>query len=120
MVAVIAIVLGIAVILLVALPWLLKGVADMEKDIEDHLLDPSTQKVSYLVPDGVDAAVLTTALGSAGYSSALALVQGDEHLLVECHPDERERVREVLATISRSAYAASGLTVGAVTFDDEP
>jgi len=119
MVATIAIVLGGVVILLVVIPWFLKAVADTEKDIEDHLLDPGTPTVAFVVPDGVDAAVVSTALEGAGFSSALDLVGGEERLLIECHSGERERVRSVIAGIEQSAYAASGLTIGAVTFRDE-
>jgi hypothetical protein len=119
MVAVVAIVLGTTVILLVAIPWLLKAVADTEKDVEDHLHDPSTPTVAFVVPDGVDPAVVSNALGGAGFSSALDLARGEERLLIECHAGERERVRGVIAGIERSAYATSGLTIGAVIFRDE-
>jgi len=119
MVATIAIVVGGAVILLVVIPWFLKAVADTEKGIEDHLLDPRTSKVAFVVPDGVDAAVVSTALEGAGFSSALDIVRGEERLLIECEASERERVREVIAGIEHRAYDASGLTIGAVTFRDE-
>lgn len=119
MVATIAIVLGGVVILLVAVPWLLKAVADTEKGIEDHLLDPGTSKVAFVVPDGVDASVVSSALDGAGFASALDIVGGEERLLIECQASERERVREVIAAIEHRAYDASGLTIGAVTFRDE-
>jgi hypothetical protein len=119
MVATIAIVLGGAVILMVVVPWLLKGVAEMEKDIEDHMLDPGTPKVVYVVPDGIDAAVVRTALDLAGFSSQLDIVGGEERLLIECQELDRERVREVIADGVQSAYARSGLTIGAVTFRDD-
>jgi hypothetical protein len=119
MVATIAIVLGGAVILMVVVPWLLKGVAEMEKGIEDHMLDPGTPKVVYVVPDGIDAAVVRTALDLAGFSSQLDIVGGEERLLIECQELDRERVREVIADGVQSAYARSGLTIGAVTFRDD-
>jgi hypothetical protein len=76
-------------------------------------------KVVYVVPDGIDAAVVRTALDIAGFSSTLDIVGGEERLLIECPPDERERVREVIATGVQSAYARSGLTIGAVTFRED-
>ncbi len=91
----------------------------MEKDIESRLLDTRTPKVAYLVPDGVDAAVLSTALASAGFPHALEIVGGDEYLTVECEPRDRERVRDVIAQVNQHHYAASGLTLGTVRFVDE-
>lgn len=76
-------------------------------------------KVAYVVPDGVDAAVVRTALDGAGFSSALDIVGGEERLLFECQAVERERAREVIEGGLQSAYARSGLTIGAVTFRDE-
>lgn len=119
MVAAIAIVLGITVILMVAIPWLFKAVANMDKEVEDHLHDPGTPKVTYTVPNGVDAAVLRNALTGEGFPSALELDHGDELLLIECHTGERERVREALESVNQRAYAAAGLRIGAVTFADE-
>lgn len=119
MVAVIAIVVGITVILLFAVPWLVKAVSDMEQGAEDHLHDPATQKVSYEVPNGVDAAVLSTAVEAAGFASALDLAAGEERLLIECHTGERERLREVIARVNEQQYAPAGLTTRAVRFTDE-
>ena len=76
-------------------------------------------QVSYVVPDGIDAAVVRTALDMAGFSSALDIVGGEERLLIECQAGERERVREVIAGCMQSAYARSGLTIGAVAFRDD-
>lgn len=76
-------------------------------------------KVVYVVPDGVDAAVVRTALDRAGFSSTLDIVGGEERLLIECPVVERERAREVISGGMQSAYARSGLTIGAVTFRDE-
>jgi hypothetical protein len=76
-------------------------------------------KVAYVVPDGIDAAVVRTALDMAGFSAALDIVGGEERLLIECQAGERERVREVIAGGVQSAYARSGLTIGAVTFRDD-
>lgn len=120
MVAAIAIVLAIVVILLVVIPWLLKATYDIEKDIEDHILDPGTPKVAYLVPNGVDAAIVSNALTAAGFISAIQLVAGEERLLVEAGPGDRERVRAVIESVNNDVYATSGLTIGAVVFADEP
>ena len=76
-------------------------------------------RVAYVVPDGIDAAVVRTALDMAGFSAALDIVGGEERLLIECQAGERERVREVIAGGVQSAYARSGLTIGAVTFRDD-
>ena len=119
MVAAIAIVVGIILILLVVGPWLFKAVTDIERDIEEHLLDPRTPKVVYDVPNGVDAAVLSTALEHAGFPCAIEFVRGEEMLLVECHDSERERVRMVLDDANHKAYAASGLSIGTVRITDE-
>ena len=76
-------------------------------------------RVVYVVPDGVDAAVVETALDIAGFSSKLDIVGGEERLLIECQEWDRERVREVIAGGLQSAYARSGLRLGAVTFRDD-
>ena len=119
MVAAIAIILGITVVVLVTVPWLARAVVNMDKNDEDHVLDPETPKVSYTVPNGVDAAVLRTALTGAGFPAVLELVAGDERLLIECHPGDRERVRETLEEVNRRTYVAAGLPVDAVVFTDE-
>ncbi len=76
-------------------------------------------KVVYVVPDGIDAAVVKTALDLAGFSSALDIVGGEERLIIECPADERERVRGVIASGVEAAYARSGLMIGTVTFREE-
>jgi hypothetical protein len=119
MVAVIAIVVAITVILLLGIPWLLKATVDMEKDSHDHLLDPGTAKVAYSVPSGVDAAVVCTALTAAGFKTTVSLVGGDELVLVEIHPGDRERVRSAIEGIFQREYGTSGLTLEAVAFADE-
>lgn len=84
-----------------------------------HPDEEAVMKVVYVVPDGIDAAVVRTALDIAGFPSALDIVGGEERLLIECQAAERERVREVIAGGVQSAYARSGLTIGAVAFRDE-
>ena len=119
MVAVIAIVLGMTVILMLGIPWLLKATVDMERDSQDHLLDPDVPQVAYLVPNGIDAAVVCTALDTAGFTTTVNLVAGDEFVLVETRPDERERAWGVIEGATQQAYGASGLRLDAVTFADE-
>jgi len=87
--------------------------------VDKHPYKEADMKVSYVVPDGIDAAVVRTALDMAGFSSALDIVGGEERLLIECQAGERERVREVIAGCMQSAYARSGLTIGAVAFRDD-
>jgi len=87
--------------------------------VDTHPYEEADMQVSYVVPDGIDAAVVRTALDMAGFSSALDIVGGEERLLIECQAGERERVREVIAGCMQSAYARSGLTIGAVTFRDD-
>lgn len=118
MIAVIAIGVGITVILMLGIPWLLKASVDMEKRDHDHLLDPDTPKIAYLVPDGVDASVVLTALRGAGFYAAVDLVGPDELVLVDAQPGEREDVRGAIASISQQ-YAAAGLRLDGVTFADE-
>ena len=119
MVATIAVVLGVVVIGLVVVPWLMKAVADMDKAEETHLHDPETPTISYEVPNGVDAAVLCTALDEAGHSSVLEFVRGEERLLIESRPAERESIRRVLADATERAYGTQGMVVGAVRVTDE-
>jgi len=117
MVAVIAIVVVIMVILLLGIPWALKSTVDMEKDSHDHLLDPDTPKVAYSVPNGIDAAIVCSALKAAGFTTTVSLVGGDELVLVESPPGEREHVRGVITSITEREYG--GLKLHAVTFADE-
>lgn len=117
MVAVIAIVVVIMVILLIGVPWALKSTVDMEKDSHDHLLDPDTPKVEYSVPNGIDAAVICSALNAEGFTTGVSLVAGDELVLVESPPGEREHVRDVITSVTHREYG--GLKLHAVTFADE-
>jgi hypothetical protein len=90
---------------------------DAEK--ESLLRAPQTHTVTYLVPEGVDAAVLLAALSHAGIAATTDLSGGDERLLIKCEADERTQVRQVIEAAERASLAELDLRVPPVTFDDE-
>lgn len=67
-----------------------------EAKIEARLRAPDAHKVAYVVPEGVDPAVLRGALNHAGFVVVMDDVGGTERLLVECEPRDHDRVREVI------------------------
>ena len=85
-----------------------------EEQVEERLRAPQTHKVSYLVPEGEDPAVLRGALARAGFVTAMD-TSGDERLFVECEETERHRVREVIEEVERG----SSSTAARVLFEDE-
>lgn len=67
--------------------------------LEAQLHDPAVPTVRYLVPDGVDPAVVGGALAAHGFRNVLELDYGEEELLIACTADEREHARAVIEEI---------------------
>jgi hypothetical protein len=84
-----------------------------------RLHDPAVDHVVYDVPEGVDPAVLQATLHHDGFTSVAEQDRGQEHLLVECGPKDRARVRRLIQTTTESRYGGLGLRDGAVLFVDE-
>ena len=85
---------------------------------EAHLRDPATHTVAYAVPNGVDPAMITSALGRAGLDCGVDRVGMVECVRIECKEWQREDVRGVLEAIPMSAYDGSQLRAR-VVFEDE-
>lgn len=90
-----------------------------EAKTEARLREPGAHKVTYAVPTGQDPAVLVAALSRAGFTSVGDLEHGAELLLVECEPEDRAQVRDVLEHVSRTGFDGAPMRVGHVTFEDE-
>lgn len=90
-----------------------------EARTEARLRDPGTHKVSYVVPNGQDVAVLVAALAQEGFTSVGDLEGGTELLLVECEPQERTQVRGIIEHVSRTGFDGAPMQVGPVAFEDE-
>ena len=90
------------------------------EDADVHLHDPDTPTVLYPVPPGVDGVALTGALNVAGFESTVDLSPtGTELVRVECTPDQRERVREVIAHVHVGDGPDVETAYGKVSFVDE-
>lgn len=86
--------------------------------LEAQLHDPAVPTVRYLVPDGVDPAVVGGALAAHGFRNVLELDYGEEELLIACTADERERARAVIEQIE-DEVCQPDIPVPAVRFMDE-
>lgn len=119
MIPAIGIVIVIAVILALAVPWILKAEVDTVRSAEQHILDPATPTVAYPLPNGVDVALLAGAVAASGHAQAVGSVDGRECLLVECQEGQREEIRSVLDRATKERYGGAGLKLGSVVFADE-
>ena len=86
--------------------------------LEEKLHEPDVPTVRFVVPDGVDPAVVGGGLSSAGFTNVLEIEYGEEELLIECPPSEREHARAVIAEIE-GRMCQPGLPVPPVRFMDE-
>lgn len=86
--------------------------------LEAQLHDPAVPTVRYLVPDGVDPAVVGGALAAHGFRNVLELDYGEEELLIACPPDERDHARAVIEQIE-CEVCQPDIPVPPVRFMDE-
>ena len=110
-------VVGIAVLLAVVSVGIGRWSAnEARKDAALH--GPDAHTVTYVVPDGEDPVGVIAALTHAGFTSVEDHSGVHDRVLVECDPDDRERVRDVIAHVQHHRY--DGVTVaGRVVFEDE-
>jgi hypothetical protein len=80
-----------AIVLAVFRSWTLD-----EGRTESWLRSPETHKLTYVVPDGVDAAHVMAALAHAGFTCVVAVERGTEELLIACEDAEHWQVQDVL------------------------
>ena len=90
-----------------------------EADTERALLSPEAHTVSWVVPDGEDPALVRTHLAHAGFTSVLDH-SGDQRLVVQCAPADRERVREIIAHTEHATFDGHALRPSQLRFDDDP
>lgn len=86
---------------------------------ESRIRSPGTPTVSYPVPNGVDPVAIGTALKIAGFESIPERVGDDECLRIECAPEDREKVREVIAAVHVTTYDGADLPLDHPVFEDE-
>ena len=86
---------------------------------EAHLRDPGTHTVAYAIPNGVDPALIESALARVGLDSGVDRVGMVECVRIECNESQREQVRGVLEGIAMHAYDGSQLHGRHVVFEDE-
>lgn len=86
---------------------------------ESRLRNPQTPTVAYAIPNGVDPVAVGTALKMAGFESIPDQVGDAECLRIECAPEDREKVREVIAGVHVTTYDGSDLQLDHAVFEDE-
>lgn len=107
---------GAAFATLLLVRWFLRG----QGQTGARLHDPGVPTVVHTVPLGVDAAKLEAALGHAGFTSMVEAGARSEQLVIECAPEDRERVRGIIDEVYAKEYGAgAGLHLGPATFLDE-
>lgn len=114
MIVVVLAVLG----LLVALGMAVGQQQRRTRALEAQLHDPAVPTVRYLVPDGIDPAVVGGALAAHGFRNVMELDYGEEELLIACAPEEREHARAVIEEIE-CEVCQPDIAVPAVRFMDE-
>lgn len=98
----------------------LRSLVQAESRLEAHLQNPQTHTVAYAVPIGVDPVIIRVELTRAGYHTGIGCVGDKECLRIECEPQQRERVRNVIEGVDMgSPDDLSALKVGHVLFEDE-
>ncbi len=119
MAAAVILMVVLGVVVLVGTNLYLRSWVRTESSAEAHLHDPRTHTLAYVLPNGVDPAVIKFELGRAGLETGAGHVGGDECLLVECEPAQRERVRALIQHAQAVRYAGSALKLDQVVFEDE-
>jgi hypothetical protein len=90
-----------------------------EAETEQALLAPDAHTVAWVVPEGEDSATVRTHLSHAGFTSVLDR-SGDQRLVVECEPGDREMVRDIIAHAAHSTFDGRALQPSQLRFDDDP
>ena len=90
-----------------------------EVDNERALLSPGAHTVAWVVPEGEDPALVRTHLSHAGFTSVLDH-SGDQRLVVECEPGDRELVRDIIAHAAHTTFDGQTLQPSQLRFDDDP
>lgn len=90
-----------------------------EVEVEQALLSPEAHTVAWVVPEGEDPALVRTHLLHAGFTSVLDH-SGDQRLVVECEPDDRELVRDIIAHAAHTTFDGRALQPSQLRFDDDP
>ncbi|MGZ4428479.1 MAG: hypothetical protein ACXVXC_04560 [Nocardioidaceae bacterium] len=109
---------GLIVVALIVLLGLRRWTFD-EARTENRLRQPGAHTLTYIVPEGQDAAVLVAALVHAGYTSVTDVYGGFERLLVACEEKDRAQVRSILEHVDRAGFAGPEMHVDHVRFQDE-
>lgn len=89
-----------------------------EVKVETRLRAPEAHKVVYVVPEGQDPAVLRAALTGAGFVTVMDESGGAERLLVECEPQDRARVQQIIEHVERTGFEGVELHVSHVRFEN--
>jgi hypothetical protein len=87
--------LGLLVLSAIALAVFRSWTLD-EGRTESWLRSPDTHKLTYVVPEGIDAAQPMAALAHAGFTCVVAAEHGNEELLIACEDADRAEVAEVI------------------------
>jgi hypothetical protein len=90
-----------------------------EAATEQALLSHETPTVSWAVPEGEDPALVRTHLAHAGFTSVLDR-SGDQRLVVQCRPADRERVRDIIADSEHTTFDGHLLRSDELRFEDDP
>jgi hypothetical protein len=112
----------VALVAVVALGALvLKVVRDesiARDDVYRQLHDPTTPTLEYVVPTGLDPAVVLAALELAGFTASVDPHHTHQHVLVRCPQSiDRQQVRRVIE--SATVRTTDGHAAVAVRFADE-
>lgn len=113
-IAFILLLLVLLVLLLAFRRWTLN-----DTKTETRLRSPESHRVVYAIPDGQDPTALMAAMARAGFVCVVDTEAGVERLLVECEPQDRARVREIVERVDRAGREGTG-TSREVSFEDEP
>ncbi len=105
----------VAVAIVVLLGMAAAGLVHKERALDAHMHEPDTPTVLYLVPPGVDPALVATALAAAGFPAVLEEHEGASALLIECASHEQPQVRNVIEQVYIDEYAPA-LLLPPVTF----
>ena len=90
-----------------------------EVKVETRLRAPESHKVVYVVPEGQDPAVLRAALSRAGFVTIMDQSGGAERLVVECEPQDRSHVEQIIEHVERTGFEGAEMHVAHVSFEDE-
>lgn len=113
--AIVLLVLFVAVLAMMGMAF--AGLARKERALDDRLHDVDTPTVLWIVPVGVDPAVVAGVLLASGFPTVLEDHTGTPWLRIECAADEHQAVRDVIEKVYLEEYAPS-LHLPPVTFRD--